>query len=317
MSSSATSYLTVVVHNGLANRLLPLISCYRLARKTNRKLNIVFNGTPVRSCIRYDGIECKYYDLFKPRDDIIVDMNQQDIHYDRVFNFEYWLNKDMIIDISGDCNIYTNYGLYTIISQDDDQTSICKNLKFVIMKSGEVVFDDIAIELGDILRNDIKPVDELQLEINKYQSRFKKHMVGLHIRSTDGGFTSIQWNAMVQDLIQKCLVWCKASPDNGIFLATDNSKYYIDFAMKLTTDQFIFYNPPEILCQTKSTNVDKFNNDKFNVLCATIEMHLLGHCHHLIIGTSSSTFSVCGMLLAQPNTTKILIQQLEDIPSSF
>jgi hypothetical protein len=312
-----SSFITVVVHNGLANRLLPLISCYRLAKKTNRKLNIVFNGTPVRSCIRYDGEHCAYYDLFKPHDDILVDMNQGNIHYERTFNFEYWLNKDMIIDISGDCNVYTNYGLYTIISQDDDLNSICKNLKFVIEKSGPLIFDDIAIELGDILRRDIKPVDGLQFEIDKYQRRFKKHMVGIHIRSTDGGFTGIKWDAMVQDLIQKSLSWCRESSDNGIFLATDNPKYYIDFAMKLTTEQFIFYNPPEILCNTKSTNVDKFNNDKFNVLCATIEMQLLGYCHHLIIGTASSTFSVCGMLLASPDTPKLLIQSLDDIPLSF
>lgn len=314
---SSSSYITVVVHNGLANRLLPLISCYRLAKKSNRKLNIVFNGTPVRSCIRYDGEHCAYYDLFKPCDGIVVDANLHDIHYERTFNFEYWLNKDMIIDITGDCNIYTNYGLYTMISQDDDQNSICKNLKFVIEKSGPLIFDDIAIELGDILRSDIQPVDELQFEINKYQSRFKKNMVGIHIRSTDGGFTGIKWDAMVQELIQKSLLWCKASLDNGIFLATDNPKYYIDFALKLTTDQFIFYNPPETLCKTKSTNVDKFNNDKFNVLCATIEMQLLGHCHHLIIGTASSTFSVCGMLLAPHETTKILIQNLHDIPPAF
>lgn len=312
----STSFITVVLHNGLANRLLPLISCVRLARKSHRKVNIIFNGTPVRSCIRYDGEHCTYYNLFKPHDDIIVDKN--DIPPpERTFNFEYWLNKDMIIDISGDCNIYTNYGLYTMISQDDNQDSICKNLKFVIEKSGELIFDDIAIELGEILRNVIKPVDELQNEIDKYKSRFKKNMIGIHIRSTDGGFIDIRWDAMVHNLIQRSLSWCKMSVENGIFLATDNPKYYIEFASKLTSDQFVFYNPPEILCDTKSTNVDKFNNDKFNVLCATIEMHLLGYCNHLIIGTASSTFSVCGMLLANPTTTKILIKNVEDIPPTF
>lgn len=57
--------LTVVVHNGLANRLLPLVSCLRLAKQSGRLLNVIFNGTPVRSCIRYDGAPCKYYDLFE------------------------------------------------------------------------------------------------------------------------------------------------------------------------------------------------------------------------------------------------------------
>ena len=46
--------------------MLPLISCLRLAQKSGRTLNVVFNGTPVRSCLAYNGEECKYYDLFEP-----------------------------------------------------------------------------------------------------------------------------------------------------------------------------------------------------------------------------------------------------------
>jgi len=309
-----TYYITAVVHNGLANRLLPIISCLRLAKKTNRKLNIIFNGTPVRSCIRYDGEHCAYYDLFKPHDDIVVDYNpNDDISYKRTFHFEYWLNKDMIIDTSGYCNIFTNFGLYTMISQDDNQDSICKNLKFIIEKPGQLIFDDIGIELGSILRNEIKPVDELQIQIDKYKAKFKPHMIGIHIRSTDGGFVDIKWDDMVQKLIAQCSLWCKVSKDNGVFLATDNPKYYIEFASKLTSDQFVFYNPPEILCNTRSTNVDKFNNDKFNVLSATVEMYLLGCCNTKIIGTAASTFSVCAMLIAENNVDKFLIKCVDDI----
>ena len=309
-----TYYITAVVHNGLANRLLPIISCLRLAKKTNRKLNIIFNGTPVRSCIRYDGEHCAYYDLFKPHDNIVVDyVPLDDLNYERTFHFEYWLNKDMVIDTSGSCNIFTNYGLYTIISEDDNQDSICKNLKFIIEKPGQLFFDDIAIELGDILRNEIKPVDELQIQIDKYKSKFKSNMIGIHIRSTDGGFVDIKWDAMVQKLITQSNLWCKESKDNGVFLATDNSKYYIEFASKLTSDQFVFYNPPEILCNTRSTNVDKFNNDKFNVLSATIEMYLLGSCNAKIIGTASSTFSVCAMLIAEKDVDKFIIKSVDDI----
>ena len=281
---------------------------------------MVFNGTPVRSCIRYDGAPCKYYDLFERNDNILVDSDTTGIHYDRSFDFEYWLNKEMIIDVTGDGHVYTNYGLYTIIGTEDDSTSMCKLLRNVIEKPGKLVFDSIALELGNILREDIKPVKELQREITNYkQNRFKKNMVGLHIRSTDGGFVGIKWDKMVQELIRRCLVWCKKSLDNGIFLATDNGTYYIDFASKLTTDQFVFYNPPDVLCGTESTNVDKFNNDKFNVLCATVEMYLLGECNRGIIGTASSTFSVCGMLIGShfPNTTNYLITSLDNIPDEF
>ena len=171
--------LTVVVHNGLANRLLPLISCLRLAKKSGRLLNVIFNGTPVRSCIRYDGAPCKYYDLFQKNEEIlVVDKNTSGtIVYERSYDFEYWLNKEMVIDVSGDGHVYTNYGLYTIIGVEDDQNSMFKLLRDVIEKPGEIHFDDgIAPELGEILRTDIKPVAELQREINLYkEKRFKKY----------------------------------------------------------------------------------------------------------------------------------------------
>lgn len=312
--------LTVVVHNGLANRLLPLISCLRLAKKSGRLLNVIFNGTPVRSCIRYDGVPCKFYDLFEKNEEIlVVDKDTSGIVYERSYDFEYWLNKEMVIDVGGNGHIYTNYGLYTMIGVEDDQNSMCKLLRDVIEKPGEIHFDGIAQELGEILRTDIKPVEELQREINLYkEKRFKKHMVGIHIRSTDGGFTDIKWDKMVQELIKKSLVWCGKSEENGVFLATDNGKYYVDFASKLVTDQFVFYNPPETLCGTESTNVDKFNNDKFNVLCGLVEMYLLGECSQCIVGTASSTFSVCGMLIGSGHDSRnYLIKSVEDIPDEF
>lgn len=315
--------LSVVVHNGLANRLLPLISCLRLAKKSGRLLNVIFNGTPVRSCIRYDGAPCKFYDLFEKNEEIlVVDKDTSGIVYERSYDFEYWLNKEMVIDVGGDGHVYTNYGLYTIIGVEDDQNSMFKLLRDVIEKPGEIHFDDgIAQELGGILRTDIKPVAELQREINLYkEKRFKKYMVGIHIRSTDGGFTDIKWDKMVQDLIKKSKVWCGKSEENGVFLATDNGKYYVDFASKLVTDQFVFYNPPETLCGTESTNVDKFNNDKFNVLCGLVEMYLLGECSQGIVGTASSTFSVCGMLIGSGHhhsSRNYLIKSVEDIPDEF
>ena len=315
--------LTGVVHNGLANRLLPLVSCLRLAKKSGRLLNVIFNGTPVRSCIRYDGVPCKYYDLFeKNEENIVVDRDTQGIIYDRIYDFEYWLNKEMVVDVRGDGHVYTNYGLYTIIGVEDDQMSMCKLLRDVIENPGEIQFDKIAKELGEILREDIKPVAELQLEIDKYKNnRFKKNMVGIHIRSTDGGFVDIKWDKMVQDLIQKSKIWCGKSEDNGVFLATDHGKYYVDFASKLVTDQFVFYNPPEKLCGTESTNVDKFNNDKFNVLCGLVEMYLLGECNNGVVGTASSTFSVCGMLIGEKENNNLrknyLIKSVEDIPEEF
>lgn len=314
-----SSKLTVVVHNGLANRLLPLVSCLRLAKKTNRKLNVVWNGTPVRSCIRYDGPPCKYAELYQPHGDI-----QEEEHhlvYDREYNFEYWLNKDMVMDVSGNGNIYTNYGLYTIVGDDDDKTSICLRLCDEISKGGQLKFDGICGELGQILREDMRPVKEIQDEIDRMKEKYfdkRKKMIGIHIRSTDGGFVNIKWEEMITKLVKESQKWCARGEEYGVFLATDNAKYYVEFAAKIQSEsQLVFYNPPNELCGTRSTNVDKFNNDKYNVLCGLIEMSLLGECSEGVIGTAASTFSVCGMLMGYTtrNSKKYyLMESAFDIP---
>ena len=303
--------ITVVVHNGLANRLIPLISCLRLARKSNRQLNVIFNGTPVRSCLTYFGENCKYHDMFEKNDEVNIITNDENYYSnDKIFNFEYWLKKDMIIDISGTENIYTNFGLYTIISQDDDSSSIFVKLQRIICEPCEISFDYIGEELGECFRS-LKPVQELQNEIDKYKSKFYPNMIGFHIRSTDGGFTNIKWKEIIPKYIDISQKWCKLSKDNGVFLATDNPQIYIDFVCSKLR-QFVFYDPPNILCNTKSNT--KFKNDKYNVLCALVEIHLLGNCNKAIIGTVDSTFSICSMFLADKSTKKYLVNDVSNVP---
>jgi len=305
--------IKITVHNGLANRLLPLISIIRLAEQTNRKVNLIFHGTPVRSCLRYDGEPCKFEDLFDPVDNLILN-DCRNYYFERTYNFEYWLNKDMVMDVSGYCNIETNFGLYTIISDKDDTNSIFKNLQNVLKQGCEIKFDTIGNELSCVLKN-LKPVKELRDEITKYDSTFLPNMVGIHIRSTDGGFVNIDWSSIVKKLVLLSQEWTK-NADNGIFLATDNPIFYEQFKI-LNEKQLFFYEPPTVLCNTTTTQNDKFNNDKYNVLCGLVEMHLLGKCNRSIIGTAESTFSFCAMLLSEQNTKKYLINKVEHIPDEF
>ena len=43
-------------------------------------------------------------------------------------------------------------------------------------------------------------------------------------------------------------------------------------------------------------------------------MYLLGKCNRMIIGTVDSTFSICGMLLAENDIQKYLISDEESVP---
>ena len=301
--------ITVVLHNGLCNRLLPLISCIRLAKKVNSKVFIEWTYTPVRSCIAYHGDLCAISELFNIPSYI---SNNPSASHERIYEFRYWENKDHVIDVSDNKDVFVNYALYTIISNDDNQNSFLKNLKSVIVNPQEIILDDIAKDLGYILKNDLTPISLLQNEINKVKENFFPNMIGIHIRKSDGGFASYDWKNINKNLIRQLKQWCKNN-DNGVFLATDDMDTYIEFASSLG-NKLIFYNPPDILNNSKSTSGNKFSNDKFNVMCAVVELYLLGSCNKYIIGTADSTFSLCAMLMTDDNTKKFLINNVENIP---
>ena len=302
--------ITVVLHNGLCNRLNALISVIRLAKKYNKKVNMIWTYTPVRSCIAYHGDLCKFTDIFQPNDNILEDAH---IDHQKTYEFRYWENKDHVVDVSGDENVFINYALYTIISSDDDQNSIFKNLRSIIAQPQEFIIDSIGQELGDILKYDLQPNDDLKLEIDSNFKNFRENMIGIHVRRSDGGFANYNWKDINKILIQQSKEWCK-SESNGVFLATDDMETYINFASALG-NKLIIYNPPEVLCDTKSTSGNKFSNDKYNVLVGYIELNLLSKCNKLIIGTADSTFSVCAMLMSDIKTKKYLINSTENIPS--
>jgi hypothetical protein len=146
-----------------------------------------------------------------------------------------------------------------------------------------------------------------------FNSKFYKNMIGIHIRKSDGGFTKLDWDSIIKKLLLQCKEWCVKDKDNGIFLATDDSSVYVDFAIKLG-NKLIFYDPPKVLCDTSSSSYGKFNNDKYNVMCAVVELNLLGNCNKFIIGTCDSTFSVCAMLLSNKDTQKYLMNSVDSIP---
>ena len=300
------SYLTLVVYNGLCNRLLPLISSLRLAKKCNKKVNMIWTYTPQRSCLTYFGDYCKFLDLFITPDNLVYE--NTDIENVKTYDFFYWMNLDLVVDIKLEGNIYINYALYPLICEEDN-TEVFKNFKKTLNKNGEFILDDVGKEIADEMKL-LRPIQELQNEIDKCSINFFPEMIGIHIRKSDGGFTKYDWKSITKKLIAQCKKWCNNK--RGIFLATDDCETYINFASNLGRN-VVFYDPPKILCGNTSSN--KFNNDKYNVVCGVVEMYLLGKCNKTIIGTVDSTFSICGMLLANNNVAKYLIDNEESVPS--
>ena len=212
------------------------------------------------------------------------------------------MNLDHFVDIKLDGSIYVNYALYTLISEEDD-TDVFKNFKQTLKKTGELIFDRVGEELSMEIKA-LRPIPELQNEIDKCSKIFLPNMIGLHLRTSDGDFTKINWKSIIKKLILSCKKWCSQDQKRGVFLATDNSEVFIEFASSLSS-KLIIYNPPSVLGGNVSSN--KFNNDKYNVLVAVVELFLLGKCNEKIIGTCESTFSAVGMLLAENTVKKYLI----------
>jgi hypothetical protein len=305
------SRITIVLHNGLNNRNLPLASVLRLAKKSNRKVNIIWTYTPVRSCLEYKGDLCKFNEIYKSIDGVTID-DYSEKKDQKIYEFKYWDNLDHVIDISGNNDIFINFALYPIISLDD-RSDIVINTQNTLKNKNYIELDDLCYEIGDIMNNVLKPVDELQNEIDNYVKKFKKNMLGLHIRTTDGDFVNFNWKEIINKLIIESEKWLKKdSINNGLFLATDDLNVYIQLLCHFG-NSLIFYNPPETLCNSKSST--KFNNDKYNVFVGLIELYLLSKCNSYIIGTSKSTFSFCAMLMAAKETKKYLINSIDTIPT--
>lgn len=315
MQSEHPNQIDLVVYNGLFNRVLPIISALRLAKKSNRVLNILWTDAIGRSNLAFYGERTTFFDMYNPIENVKVD---DKIGYNaKKYEFRYWDMLDHIVDINTDENIFIDFALYTLVSTDDE-SNIFTNLKKYITKPQEVIFDTVGQELGEIYRNHIKPVPEFQNEINKIYGTFLTNMIGLHIRSTDGGFTEIPWDNMVTKLISECKKWVSKGSDYGVFLATDNSDIYVKFVIALG-NKLIFYVPPKVLGGSTSTSGEgeKFNNDRFNIYCGVIENYLLSKCNKYLIGTCESSFSFASMLGAEQNVKKYLINSVESIPNFY
>jgi hypothetical protein len=200
-----------------------------------------------------------------------------------------------------------------VIIDETEKSEIFTNLQRVIKIPQEIKMDYIGLELGDLFRNNFKPLPELQSEIDKIHKTFKKNMVGIHIRATEQSFEAYNWTEIIKNIGKQAKEWISKDPENnGVFLATDNPNMYVKFAIQLG-NKLIFYQPPKILGGV--TAEDKFGNNKLNILVAVIELYLLGKCNVAVIGTTDSTFSMAALLLSTPTTRKFMINAPENVPS--
>ena len=180
----------IYVRSGINNKLVPLLSLLRIAKKENRK---------IKCCWGEDAYINKslfsFLDLFKNINDIeFINMNE----YINVFKNENNKiynrdgsdrNRNEIIYKKDPNNIIVFNKIVHLISYKED--NVIGNYVPYPRENKETT--QIISELRDIVK-DLIPVQEIQNKIIEITNTFKnKNVIGLHVRTTDGGFTDIPY----------------------------------------------------------------------------------------------------------------------------
>lgn len=301
----------ITLHNGLGNRLLPMMSILRFARDVNEKMYIHWTGTPCRSLMNIEGNDLvEFYDIFKKVDDIEViseeDIRKIDQEKGSVKYYFHYDNKEphVLYPIDKHKNTFVFMAILPVLRESEKELS--NKYKFHNPMYGYFEQDEWYNEVSQYFRSVLKPVTPLDRIINVYFKKFKQNMIGIHLRKTDGGFTEMNWNEIDKHIIDRIKEWFSNNTSLGVFLATDckdtTKKFKNEFGNKLLT-----FDPHE----------DKHKNNAFNTRCAVIDMFLLSKCNKLIVGTFGSTFGLCSAMLSEGTPFFVLSNDQYSLPENI
>lgn len=275
-----TKYIYITLHNGLGNRLLPLVSAIRFSRMTNRVVRCYWTSNPGRSYFEYEG-DCTFLDLFQPVDKLEFFSETKFMEHinGNAFNFYdfYFANKpNYLVDINSKDDIFIYNSFCSMYTKEDGS----HDMRTLGTQEPCQSFTSFISSYKQFFK-ELKPIEELQNTINCIQSSFTDKMIGIHIRRSDGGFAYKNWKESDPLLVDKVNMWI--SQGYTIFLACDDPRYETLFGGK------------NIIINKQS---GKYNNDKINTMNAVVDMYLLSYCP-TIIGTYDSTFSMVSYFLSE------------------
>lgn len=275
------------IESGMGNRILPLISAIRLAQKSNRKLYIYWGIKAMGRYVetkhvkKWNGRPHKFTDFFENDPSLFTEITKQ--QFEKAKN-----NKS--------CKRYRNTSTHTsVVTQLDlDRFDILwfNNIWFPLALKSDDINEYIPypriltpLPVGDFissLRNYakmLKVTPELKQKIKEQTTQFPDNIVGVHIRSTNGGFLTKRFTHLIP-LLDTFLA---KNPDYKIFLAADTQSRENEFKSHFK-DKLIVYNEPINGQQHKRSNTIA------GVKNGMIDMFLLSKCTKLI-GTGESSFS--------------------------
>lgn len=289
------------IESGMGNRILPLISAIRLAHKTDRKLYIYWG---CKALGRY--VETKHVKKWTERPHKFTDFFENDPSlFTQITKQQFEKEKN-----GKSCKRYTNSSTHTsVITQSDLK-------RFDVLWFNRIWYplaldsDDITgyipyprsltpISSGNYILSlrkyagMLKVAPDLKQKIKEQTEQFPDNVIGVHIRSTNGGFLKKRFTHLIP-LLDTFLI---QNPNYKIFLAADTQSRENEFKLHFK-DKLIVYNEPINGQQHKRSNTVA------GVKNGMIDMFLLSKCTKLI-GTGESSFSFMAWIFGNASEYKV------------
>jgi hypothetical protein len=262
--------LVIPLINGICNRLLPLLSLSYIARESDRKILAYWQARPGRISIIYYGDTTEFSELF-------------------TFPGITFITNDTLCMLNRKMPVLDVFRTPPIV----EKGSVCfvnawgvlfpdwfprENLGRYNLHSGKFIQDDYF----KILRKEAKkllPVSSIQKIIEEEKRKIKpSKIIGLHLRRTDGGFLTKNWDKTDEELLKRVEEWREKG--YSFFVASDHEKYEDYFG-------------EVYLYRTEN----KYGNTKTNTKAGIVDLYLLAECD-IIISTQNSSFGLVASLLS-------------------
>ena len=271
----------IKVYSGLNNKLIPLLSLLRISNKENHQIQCLWEPDIYNSKILF-----QFDDLFNPIQNItFIDKN--------TYLSKLYDNKLIVYNRNGSDRDRTQ-----IIYSSSHKDSVFNSIVHLISYKEDNVLDNFVpyprsivqknqfIDEMRIVIKKLMPTNEIMDKILSICEKFKNFdVLGIHIRSTDGGFVDIPtndvYNAIAQHLKQ---------PNSKVYISCDNLKLEKNIIDKFKDNILYFDNPFGHIYN------DKFDRKTFGIKNAVCELFILSKTNSFL-ATPGSSFSFMVWLL--------------------
>jgi len=221
--------IIVIPLSGLANRLRVIATAVKLARVSNKQLNIYWDNTK--------GLNAVYGDLFEPIESITIKKPP--------FKYKLWLSmRSTSLRLKKLSGLYLKLFKFDFVFSDDMAILVWHNklnLEERIIESKNV-FMATCQELNYVDLQDYQlfvPKTELLQKINSISKDFACNTIGIHIRSTDHEVS--MKNSPFRIFVKKMEEQIVFDPTVRFFLSTDNFIYQEKILQKFGPERILFH----------------------------------------------------------------------------